>query len=68
MSDTALPSIDLREQLARIDRLIAGTQQLMPEESKLRGDRAMAPWQVVTAAMAVGAAPLGAGVALVRLL
>ena len=75
MSDIAHGDVDLREQLARIDRLIAETQKLMSEEGKLRSeeaklhrDRAMAPWQVVTTAMAAGAALMGAGVALGRLL
>jgi hypothetical protein len=51
MSDATLPSLDIREQIIRIDRAIAETQKyqsesnkLRAEERKLRRDIVIAPW------------------------
>ena len=51
MSDASIPTLDIREQIIRIDRAIAETQKfqsesdkLRAEERKLRRDTVIAPW------------------------
>lgn len=77
--------LNIREQIARIDRAIeenakarveaaklavereklaAETTKLTAEALKLARDRAVAPWQVIVAAVAAGAASVEATVAL----
>ena len=70
MSDAASPPLDLREQIARIDRAIAETAKYVAEQRKLeaearRFDRNQ--WQIVVTAMTAGAALFGAGVAFLKL-
>lgn len=66
MSDTPanlIPSLDIREQVARIDLAIAENAKFQAEAAKLRRDHAMAPWQFAAALMGAGAAMFGAGAA-----
>ena len=46
MSDITanLPSLDIREQIVRIDRAIAETQKFQAEANKLKADRWIAPF------------------------
>ena len=51
--------LDLREQIARIDRAIAETSKLLAEEHKLRKETLWFPWMqlmtIVVSSAAVGA-------------
>ena len=38
------PSLDIREQIVRIDRAITGTQKFQAEAGKLKADRWFAPF------------------------
>ena len=74
-------SLDMAEQIARVIRsneetqkfvaeqrkLIAEQSKLMAETAKLERDRALAPWQIVAACMAAGAALFGESIAFVKL-
>ena len=51
MSDASIPTLDIREQIIRIDRAIAETQKFQSESDKLgaeerkrRRDTVIAPW------------------------
>jgi Tfp pilus assembly protein PilN len=78
MSDTSSAPLDLREQIARIDRAIAETtkftaeatkyiaEQRKPEAEARQFDRNR--WQIVLTAMTAGAALFGAGAAFLKLL
>ncbi|UHC17377.1 hypothetical protein LRS73_05665 [Methylobacterium currus] len=75
-------SLDITEQVARVLRSNEETQKFIAEQrkllaeqaehqaesSKLERDRALAPWQIIVASMAAGAALLGAGGAFIELL
>lgn len=67
-------SLDIAEQVARVIRsneetqkFIAEQRKLIAEAAKLERDRALAPWQIVAASMAAGAALFGASIAFVKL-
>ena len=47
---TDLPTLDLREQLVRIDRAIAETRKFQAETDKIHRDRFLAPFVVIAAA------------------
>ncbi len=78
MSATEYPDLDVREQIARIDRLIveaakfreetrridAEREKLREETRKISRDQTLAPWQIVVTAMGTG----GALVALIKVL
>ncbi len=71
MSDTVPSQLDLREQLARIDRSIAETAKYAAEQRKLEAEARNVDrnrWQIVVTAMAAGAALFGAGAAFLKLL
>ena len=71
MSDTVPNQLDLREQLARIDRSIAETAKYAAEQRKLEAEARNFDrnrWQIVVTAMAAGAALFGAGAAFLKLL
>ena len=68
-------TMDLQEQIARINRSLAETEKLqeetrkfVAEAHKLTRDAALAPWQVAFAGMAAGAALVGATVAVMKVL
>ncbi|AWB23016.1 hypothetical protein DA075_20625 [Methylobacterium currus] len=75
-------SLDITEQVARVLRSNEETQKFIAEQrkllaeqaehqaegSKLERDRALAPWQIIVASMAAGAALFGAGGAFIELL
>ena len=60
--------LNLRVEIARIDRDRAETHKLISEARKFDRDRWWAPVAVLAAAMTAGGAVLGAGVLLGRLL
>lgn len=72
MSDTtASAGLDLREQIARIDRAIAETSKFAAEQRKLEAEARQYDrnrWQIVVTAMTAGAALFGAGAAFLKLL
>jgi len=72
MSDTAFSQpLDLREQIARIDRAIAETAKFAAEQRKLEAQaRQFDPnrWQIILTAMTAGAALFGAGAAFLKLI
>ena len=72
MSDTtASPSLDLREQITRIDRAIAETTKFAAEQRKLETEARQFDrnrWQIVLTAMTAGAALFGAGAAFLKLI
>ena len=73
---------DLQEQLARIrraqaesDKFVEEARKLSAEQNKLfaealksERERALAPWQIMVASMAAGAALFGAGAAFIELI
>ena len=68
-------SLDLQEQITRIDHLIAQTQKAQfdldkgrIEITKLQFDMRLAPWQIVASSAGAGAALFAAGAAFVKLL
>ncbi|MFG1304170.1 hypothetical protein V5F34_08525 [Xanthobacter autotrophicus] len=75
-------TMDLQEQIARIERmqeetrkfvaeghkLAAEQQKLLADSMKTQRDHALAPWQITIGAMTAGAALFGAGVALMKVL
>lgn len=70
MSDDRV-QLDLREQIARIDRERAETAKYAAEQRKLEAEARnfdRMRWQVVLSSMTAGAALLGAGAALFKLL
>ena len=76
------PTLDLREQIARIDNLIAQTQKAQAdlgrsridydktawEAFKISKDVKFQPWQIMTAGMTAGAALFAAGAAFIKIL
>ncbi|WP_375381362.1 hypothetical protein [uncultured Sphingomonas sp.] len=54
------PPFDIREQLARIDKLMA-------ETGKIRQETRLAPWTIVVTALGAGAALFAAGAAFTKL-
>ncbi len=61
MTDQDPPSLDLREQIAHIDLMLA-------QHVRVRQETAFAPWQIALTVMGAGAAFFAAGAALVKLL
>jgi hypothetical protein len=75
-------SLDLKEQIARIDRGIAETgklqeetrkfvaeaHKLSAEQTKFQRDRTLSPWLLLAQGLIAGAALLGAGIALAKML
>ena len=68
-------SLDIREQVARIDSLLAGVDQalansakLRDESTKLRRDASLAPWTVLATGLGAGAALFAAGAAFMKLI
>lgn len=75
-------SLDIREQVARIDSLLAGVDQalansaklrdesnkLRDESTKLRRDATLAPWAVLATGLGAGAALFAAGAAFMKLI
>ena len=61
LSDVPEPTLDVREQIARIDKLII-------EAGKTRLDTRLAPWQIVTTALGAGAALFAAGAAFMKII
>ncbi len=66
--------LNMREQLARIDNLLASTQKRLREHSNIEADTEvkrrsyeLAPWQVVATVFGGGAAFFAAGAAFVKL-
>jgi len=75
MSDDSSPGLNLKEQIARIDRMLLESQKFAAEQRKLTAeaakmdrDRTLAPWQVVVTAMGTGGALVAATVALMKVL
>lgn len=56
-----------RKLIAEQSKFAAEQSKLMAETAKLERDRALAPWQIVAASMAAGAALFGASIAFVKL-
>ena len=61
-------SLDLREQIVRIDRAIAETRKFQAESDKLRRDRSMLPVTAIATIMGAGGALVAATVALMKAL
>ena len=61
MSEARSEPLNIREQVARIDREQAKIQTLLAEAAKMGRDRALAPWRLVVGGMATGAALFAAG-------
>jgi hypothetical protein len=61
-------SLDMGEQIARIDNLLIETQKLMIDSQKIQREYHLAPWQVFATLLAGGAAFFAAGAAIVKLL
>ena len=61
-------ALNISEQIARIDRTRAEIQMLIAGADKSRQDARYAPWQVLAAASAAGAALFAAGGTFVKLL
>ena len=61
MSEARFEPLNIREQVARIDREQAEIQTLLAEAAKMGRDRELAPWQLVVGGMATGAALFAAG-------
>ena len=64
MSDAASAGLDLREQIARIDRSIAETQKFQDEANKLRAEAGKLSRDRFLAPLVVTAAFLGATLAI----
>lgn len=58
--------LDLREQIARIDRTQAETAKMTAEVAKIKIDTRVTPLQIGFAGLAAGAALFGAAVAFVQ--
>lgn len=63
----AAASMDLQEQIARIERHQEETRKFSAETRKLLRDASLAPWQLAVTLMAAGAGLFGAGAAFVKL-
>jgi len=59
--ETTEPPLDIREQIARIDKLIV-------EAGKTRQDTRFAPWSLLATGLGAGAALFAAGAAFTKLL
>lgn len=59
--ETPQPTLDIREQIARIDKLIV-------EAGKVKQDIRIAPWTLVVTALGAGAALFAAGMAFAKLI
>jgi hypothetical protein len=82
MTDTDRPSLDIREKLAHIDRMLADNQRQrasMPlilsqtlhvraDAERRRREIRLAPWQAMVIGMVTGAALFAAGAAFVKVL
>ena len=61
LPDTPEPTLDIREQIARIDKLIV-------EAGKTRLDTRLAPMQIMVTALGAGAALFAAGAAFMKVI
>jgi hypothetical protein len=75
MSDVPIPQLDLREQIARIDRAQEETRKFVSEQhkldaeaNKLQRDRAFLPWTVAATLLGAGAALFAAGAGFIKLI
>ena len=75
MSDIPIQQLDLREQLARIDRaqeetrkFVAEQHKLDAEAMKLQRDRSFLPWTVAATLLGAGAALFAAGAGFIKLI
>jgi hypothetical protein len=75
MSDIPIPQLDLREQIARIDRAQEETRKFVSEQRKLDAealklgrDRAFLPWTVAATLLGAGAALFAAGAGFIKLI
>lgn len=62
------PGLNIREQLARIDRELASRDLMVADRRKREQDIRLALWPVIASTVAATAALIGAGVALAKLL
>lgn len=60
-------TLDLREQIARIDRMQEETRKFAAEHRKIDRDDTLAGWQVAIAGMTAGAALVGATAAFIKI-
>lgn len=75
MSEIAPDTLDIREQIVRIDRALNESAKFRSERAKsdaqakkLGRDYDFHPWQIVITLMAAGGALVGAGAALMKVL
>ena len=61
------PTIDLREQLVRIDQMHAMIQQALANAAKTQLDTRLAPWQVFATVLGGAAAFFAGGIAFAKL-
>lgn len=61
-------TMDLQEQIARIEKMQEETRKYAAETRKIRRDYELAAWQIAITGMAAGAALFGAGAAFIKLL
>jgi hypothetical protein len=59
-----MTDLDLREQIARIDREQAHLAQLQADRDRKRQEMALAPWQLILAGVTAGAGLMAAGAGL----
>ena len=62
------PTLDIREQIARIDKMQAELSKIQVEITKVRRDTSLAPWTVAFTGLGAGAALFAAGMAFTKLL
>lgn len=62
-----IPTLDVREQITRIDKMQAELARIQIEIVKLKLDVGLEPWRIVLAAIAGTAALFGAATAFVKL-
>lgn len=75
MTDQADTPLDMREQLDRIDHLLADHQRIFTDMRRIEADHdrkrheiRLAPWALVLSGLATGAALFAAGAAFMKLL
>ncbi len=61
------PPLNMREQLARIDKMQAEIQKMIAEAAKVRTENKLAVWTVAFTGLGAGAALFAAGAAFAKL-